>query len=166
MSDFDLEAFRKAKWQDREEDVLLPGLAEAGFAQGAEASDEEAKVAFRVRGLTASELARAEQEADNSKLLLDVAEKLTGAQAEKVQALVDGLGLGEATPRVLVRKISHVHMGVIDPKLKLQDVVLLADCFPIEFGMLATRIYDLTGRGRVAQVKRKPSGKTPVSNPA
>jgi len=165
---FDLDAFRKAKLVAREQDFPLPGLAEAGL--GVREPDAETgklpPVVFRVRGLTAEELSKAEQEADNSRLMISVSEKLVGAESEKVQAILDALGMSDATPAALRRKMCHVQCGVVDPELTLQDVVKLADGFPIEFGLLAKEIYDLTGKGKIAQVKRKPSGATPASKQA
>lgn len=163
MSNFDLGAFRKAKFTPREEDVPLAELAEAGLAESGEAGKKPAEVVFRVRGLTAQELAKADEEADSSQLLAKVAERLAGSEAEKVQALVDGLGLGQGTPKTLAKKIAHVQMGVIDPEMKVTDVAKLADAFPMEFTKLANRIYGLTGKGKVAQVKRKPSGSKATS---
>lgn len=165
---FDLNAFRKAKLSTREEDVPLPGLAEAGFSDQ-EPDPETGKfppVVFRVRGLTAEELAKARTEADNSKLLISVSERLVGSESEKVEAILDALGMSSATPQSLRLKICHVTHGVVDPELTQQDVVKLADGYPVEFGILAERIYDLTGQGKVAKVKRKPSGPTPESKPA
>ena len=168
MSDFDLAAFRKAKFQQREEDVPLSGLTAAGFG-GYDGEGDEATpklVVFRVRGLTSQELAKAEQEAENSQVLVKVAERLAGSEAEKVQALMDGLGLGDETPKALAKKLAHVQMAVVSEDLKLQDVVRIADAFPMDFLELSNQIYNLTGKGKVAQVKRKPSGKTQTSKPA
>ena len=168
MSDFDLAAFRKAKFQARVEDCPLPGLTSAGFA-GYDGEGDNAKpkpVVFRVRGLTAQELAKAEQEADNSKLLAKVAEKLAGTDSERAQALLDGLGLGDDTPQALAKKLVHVQLAVVEPELKLQDVVRIADAYPTDFLELSNQVYMLTGRGKVAQVKPKPSGKTQASKPA
>lgn len=168
MSNFDLAAFRRAKFQPREQAVPLAGLTAAGFG-GYEGEGDQAQpvpVVFKVRGLTADELARADQEADNSKLLVKVAERLAGSEAEKAQALLDGLGLGTETPQALAKKLAHVQMGVVEPLLKIQDVVRLADAYPTDFLELSNHIYALTGQGKVAQVKRKPSGKTAASRPA
>ncbi len=165
---FDLDAFRKAKLSTREEDVPLPGLAAAGFS--GEAPDPETgkapPVVFRVRGLTAEELAKARTEADNSKLLISVSERLVGSESEKVQAILDALGMGSATPASLRLKICHVTHGVVEPALTQQDVVKLADGYPVEFGILAERIYDLTVQGKIAKVKPKPSGSTTESKQA
>ncbi len=168
MSNFDLDAFRKAKFQAREQEVPLPGLTSGGFG-GYEGEGDDAQpvpVVFKVRGLTADELARADQEADNSKLLVKVAERLAGSEAEKAQALLDGLGLGDDTPQALAKKLAHVQMAVVEPQLKIQDVVRIADAYPTDFLELSSQIYSLTGQGKVAQVKRKPSGKTQASKQA
>lgn len=168
MSNFDLAAFRKAKFQPREQDVPLAGLTAGGFG-GYEGEGNDAKpvpVVFKVRGLTADELARADQEADNSKLLVKVAERLAGSEAEKAQALLDGLGLGDDTPQALAKKLAHVQMAVVEPQLKIQDVVRIADAYPTDFLELSNQIYSLTGQGKVAQVKRRPSGKTRASKTA
>jgi len=168
VSNFDLAAFRKAKFQERAEDVPLSGLTAAGFG-GYEGEGDDAKpkqVVYRVRGLTAQELAKADQEADNSKVLLKVAEQLAGTESERAQGLLSGLGLGDDTPKALAKKLSHVQMAVVSPQLKIQDVVRIADAFPMDFLELSVHIYDLTGQGKVAQVKRKPSGKTQTSRQA
>lgn len=168
MSNFDLAAFRKAKFQPREEDVPLAGLTAAGFG-GYEGEGNDAQpvpVVFKVRGLTAEELARADQEADNSKLLVKVAERLAGSESERAQALMDGLGLGDGTPQALAKKLAHAQLAVVSPALKIQDVVRIADAYPMDFLELTNHIYNLTGQGKVAQVKRKPSGKSQASKPA
>ena len=168
MSNFDLANFRKAKFQERVEDVPLSGLTASGFA-GYEGEGEEAKalpVVFQVRGLTAEELAKADQEADNSKVLLQVAERLAGTESERAKGLLEGLGLGDGTPKALAKKLSHVQMAVLKPSLKIQDVVRIADAYPMDFLELTVRIYNLTGQGKVAHVKRKPSGKNQTSKPA
>lgn len=168
MSNFDLAAFRKAKFQPREQDVPLAGLTAGGFG-GYEGEGDQAQpvpVVFKVRGLTADELARAEQQADNAKLLVKVAEGLAGSEAERSRALLEGLGLGDDTPKALAQKLAHVQMAVIEPTLKIQDVVRIADAYPTDFLEIYTHIYHLTGKGKVAQVKRKPSGKTRASRQA
>lgn len=168
MSNFDLANFRKAKFQERVEDVPLSGLTASGFG-GYEGEGDTAKpipVVFRVRGLTSEELANADQQADNSKLLAKMAEKLAGTEAEKVEALMEGLGLGGKTPQALAKKLAHVQMAVVEPELKHQDVVRIADAFPTDFLELSNQIYGLTGKGKVAAVKRKPSGKSRTSKPA
>jgi len=152
----DLKAFRKAEFKQREMEITLEALAAAGFGDGK----------LNLRGLTAHELAEAEESADKSKMLMGVAEKLAGASKDKLEGLMDGLGLSGDVPQTLARKLCHVQVGVMEPEMDLGDVSKLAETFPIEFGQIASHIYTLTGKGQVAQVKRKPSGKSPASKPA
>lgn len=50
--------------------------------------------------------------------------------------------------------------------MELADVAKMAETFPVEFSIMANKIMELTGKGQQAQVKPKPSGKTPASKPA
>lgn len=152
----DLDAFRKASFSPREDEVTLSALAEAGFGDGV----------ITVRGLTARELSEAEDASTKGKLLTDLVERLAGGSKEKVGALLEGIGFNQDVPASLAKKLSHVQMGMVEPKMELADVVKLGEAFPIEFGIIANKIYELTGKGQVAQVKRKPSGKTRASRQA
>lgn len=152
----DIKALRKAKFSQREEEITLTALADAGMGDGI----------VRVRGLTAHQLAEAEEAATKGRLVSDLVEKLAGSGREKVDALLEGIGFNQDVPASLAKKLSHVQMGVVEPELQLEDVVKLAEAFPIEFGQLANKIYELTGKGQVAQVKRQPSGGGQTSKPA
>lgn len=153
----DLKGFQKAQFVPREKEVTLDALKEAGFGDGV----------VKIRGLTSAELAQAEEEADRSKVLIGVAEKLAGTSKEKLEGLMDGLGLGNGeVPQALAKKLCHVRSGVIEPEMGLDDVIKLAEAFPVEFGQLSNGIYELTGKGQTAQVKQKPSGGKATSKPA
>lgn len=153
---FDLEAFRKARFSTREDTITLPELEKAGFGDGV----------LRLRGLTAEDIARANEAADRSKVLVGLVDKLAGGPKEKVAAILEGIGFGENVPVTLAKRIQHVLMGVIEPELTQEDVVRFADAYPIEFNQVAQKILELTGLGKVAEVKRKPSGKTRASRTA
>jgi len=153
----DLKGFQKAQFSPRETEFTLGALKEAGFGDGV----------VKIRGLTSAELAEAEEESDRSKVLMGVAEKLAGTSKDKLAGLLDGLGLGsDQVPQALAKKLCHVRSAVIEPEMGMDDVVKLAETFPIEFGELARAIYGLTGKGQVAQVKQKPSGKKAASKQA
>lgn len=152
----DIKAFQKAKFVPRETEVTLEGLAEAGFGDG--------KVI--VRGLTACEIAEAEESASKGKLLSDLVERLAGAGKEKVSALMDGIGYHEDTPAALAKRMEHVRLATVSPKMDLADIAKLGEVFPVEFSIMANKIMELTGKGQQAQVKQKPSGKTQASKPA
>lgn len=153
---FDLEIFRKAKFSTREEVIHLPELEAAGFGDGK----------ITVRGLSAEDIARANEASDRSKALVGLVDKLAGSQKEKVDALLEGIGYGKDVPSSLAKRIQHVMYGVVEPKMEQQDVVRFADAYPIEFAQVANKTLELTGQGKVAEVKRKPSGKKPASKPA
>lgn len=151
----DLKAFRKAEFVPRETEVTLEALAEAGLGDGV----------VKVRGLTAHELAAAEESASKGKMLADLVEKLAGSGKERVDALMDGIGFHQDVPASLAKRLEQVRAGVIEPEMELADVVKLAEKFPIEFGILANKILELTGKGQAAQVKQKPSGGVRKSKP-
>lgn len=152
----DVKALRKTKFTPREDEVTLSALEKAGLGDGV----------VKVRGLTAHQLAEAEEASSKSRMLTDLMEKLVGSEKEKVAALLEGIGFGQDVPASLAKKLSHVQMGVVEPEMALEDVVKLAEVYPIEFGMLANKIYELTGKGQIAQVKRQPSGGKQTSRPA
>lgn len=152
----DLKAFQNAEFVPRETEVTLDALKEAGFGDGV----------VKVRGLTAHELATAEESASKGKLLSDLVEKLAGAGKEKVGALMDGIGFHQDVPASLAKRLEHVRLATVEPQMELADVVKLAEAFPVEFSIMANKIMELTGKGQQAQVKRKPSGTKPASKPA
>lgn len=152
----DLEKFRKADFKPRDTDVSLDALKEAGFGDGV----------VKLRGLTAHELAQAEESASKGKLLSDLVERLAGGGQEKVSALMDGIGFHQDVPAALAKRMEHVRMGTIEPEMELADVAKLAEVFPIEFTIIANKIMELTGKGQIAQVKRRPSGAGKTSKPA
>jgi len=152
----DVKALRKTKFSPREMDVTLAALAEAGLGDGV----------VKVRGLTAHQLAEAEEAANKGRMVSELVEKLAGSEKDKVDALLEGIGFGQDVPASLAKKLAHVQMGVVDPEMQMEDVVKMAEVYPIEFGQLANKIYELTGKGQVAQVKRRPSGDDQTSSPA
>lgn len=152
----DLNAFRSAEFIPREASITLDALAEAGMGDGV----------VKVRGLTAHELAAAEESASKGKLLSDLVERLAGSGKEKVGALMDGIGYHQDVPAALAKRLEHVRLATVEPAMELADVVKLAETFPIEFTIMANKIMELTGKGQQAQVKRKPSGGKRASKPA
>jgi hypothetical protein len=148
---FDLNAFRQAEFKPRETEIEFSALADFGGT-------------FKVRGLTATEIAQADEAAQKGKLLSDLVEELAGsAGKKKAAALLEGVGVSDDVPALLAKRYEHVCMGVVEPKMDLADVVKLGDAFPIEFSQLANKILELTGQGQVADVKPRGSTKEPTS---
>lgn len=147
---FDLKAFRNAQFKPREAELEFSALADFGGK-------------FVVRGLTATEIARADEAAQKGKLLSDIVEKLAGAAGkQKAAALLEGVGISDDVPALLAKRLEHVVYGVVEPKLEHADVALLANAFPIEFSTIANKILELTGQGQIADVKRRGSTKEPT----
>lgn len=156
MAGFDLKAFQKAQFVPRETEVTLDALVEAGFGDGV----------VKVRGLTAHELAEAEESASKGRLLSDLVERLSGSGKDKVGALMDGIGYHQDVPASLAKRLEHVRLGTVQPEMDLADIAKLAEVFPVEFSIMANKILELTGKGQQAQVKRKPSGVKQASKQA
>lgn len=151
---FDLDKFRSAEFTPREAEIKFSALSSQGFGDGV----------FKVRGLTAEEIAKADESATTGKLLSDVVEKLAGsAGKEKAAALLEGVGISKNVPELLKKRLEHVCLGSVEPKLELADAVKLGEAFPIEFSQIANKILELTGQGQIADVKRRGSTKGPTS---
>lgn len=150
---FDIKQFENTSFQTRQEAVELPALA--GFF-----GDEE-KPEWTVRGLTHAELARAEEAIASTKDVEALVSAMAGKSKEKADAITGLLGVtGDDVPRETKKRVEHLVMASVNPAIEHSVAVKLAECFPIEFGLLSNKILQLTGLGKVqAQVKQKPSGK-------
>lgn len=147
---FDLGAFRKADFKPREAELNCSALSAFGGT-------------FKVRGLTALEIAQADESAQKGKLLSELVEKLAGSSGKKkAAALLEGVGISDDVPALLAKRYEHVCMGCIEPKLELADVVKLGEAYPVEFSQIANKILELTGQGQVADVKPQGSTKEPI----
>ena len=150
MSEFNVEKFTKARFEHRTERVEVPALAEF-FTP-----DDDGKVdaAFTVRGLTFEELARAENQADNTDTVRKLLEQFSSSNATaKSAALADALGYGEDVPRQQVIRKAHLVIGSVEPPIDEEMAVKLANTFPIEFKQLTNKILELTGKGQVTPGK-------------
>lgn len=146
----DLAKFRKTEFKPREKELELAALKAAGFGDGL----------IKVRGLTAQEIAEADEASTKGKLASDLVEKLAGAQGKaRAAALLEGIGISGDVPALLAKRYEHVRIGTVEPALELADVVKLADVFPIEFSQIANTILELTGQGQEAAAKPRGSGK-------
>lgn len=139
----DLQRFLQAALQPRQASIDVPLLA-PWFG--------DAEPVWVVRGLTAAELARAEEAArghlENVRAMIDA---LTGDAADKAAAFRRGLGLSETdVPADISRRIEMLAAGSVQPVLGAanRDVaVKLAEAFPGVFYALTNAIINLTGQG-------------------
>jgi hypothetical protein len=155
---FELQAFLSAALQPRQQRVLVPELAQ-WFAPGAEA-------VWVVRGLTAAELARANQAAEHglSNVRALVA-ALAGEAAGKAATIRKALGLSdEDVPADISRRIEMLAAGSVSPALGADNrdvAVKLAEAYATRFYELTNIILNLTGQGSEPG-KAQRSGPTPA----
>jgi hypothetical protein len=148
--------FGSAKFVPRTERVKVAALQD-WFDEG-EAPE------FEVRGLTAAELAKSNEATDNSEKIKAILEALTTNNKQKTKSAFTSLfGLGEDTPVEVMKRITMLTMGSVEPELDERTVVKLAENYPIEFYQLTNKITELTGLGSVLEGKSQPSGATPES---
>jgi hypothetical protein len=153
----DIQKFLNAALTPRTEEVPAPELA-AWFPEGA-------APVWVVRGLTAAEMGRAREAAeegrsDNVRALVSA---LAGA-GDKVTAIRKAFGLAdEDVPADVSRRIEMLAAGTIAPALGeggREVAVKLSETYPTLFYNLTNRIIVLTGQGsEVGKPKR--SGVTP-----
>jgi len=153
----DLQKFINANFANREASVAVPALAEF-FPDGCDP-------VWTVRGLTAAEMARANEAISSHAAIKKVVEAIA-AGADKAKTVMDTLGLtGDEVPADISRRIEMLAAGSVWPALGAdhRDVaVRLAESFPVVFFELTNKILELTGQG--AEVgKRKPSGSSRTS---
>ena len=149
---FDANAFEKADFDYRYEKVEVKVMKD--FFPAGE------KPIFKVRNLTADEVARTNKATDNRKVAESLIKALAAMDTEgMVEALKSKLGYGEEVDDEVERRIELIIYGTVEPKLPRELVVKMGNVFPTAFYLLSNRITDLTGDGQVMG-KPKPSGKT------
>lgn len=153
----DLQRFLNAALSPREASIEVPELAE-WFGEGEPA-------VWVVRGLTAAEMGRAREAAEEGRA--DNVRALVAAMAgggDKVSAIRKAFGLGDDdVPADVSRRIEMLAAGSVSPALGSDNrevAVKVAEAFPTVFYNLTNQILALTGQGAELG-KPKRSGKTP-----
>ena len=150
--------FMKQEYHPREGGGLVTALSDY-FEEGKTPE-------YKVRGLTATELAQADLTAEKDKNVMGLVEALAGgAGKEKVAAVQKALGFdSEDVPEELAKKLEYVVLGSVDPVITLPIAVKMAEVAPVEFLAISRQILVLTGQGHVPG-KQKPSGEETTSEP-
>jgi hypothetical protein len=160
---FNTQKFGAAKFAPRTDVVSVADSPLVEFFEG------DSEPVFTVRGLTATELAIAnEAQIKNAKIgvILD-AITAGGQNAEQVKQIRESIGItNEKTPGQIAKGLEMVVMGCVEPEVPLNLAVKIAEVAPIEFNKLVIAITKLTGQGSEAQVKPKPSGRKKRSKAA
>ncbi len=136
---FDLDKYRSERRTPRTEEVKVPQLAPY-FA--------EAKPVFVVRGLSAAELGRAKEAAQQQRDVAGMAAALIGGDTAAKAAALAELTQGPEVPDDICQRIEMLRAGCMSPVLQHSDAVLISEDFPVEFYQLSNTILRLTGAGR------------------
>lgn len=140
----DLQKFLNAALQPRQQTVDVPEL-QTWFPA-------DAAPIWTVRGLTAAELARANQAAETGlENVRAMIAALAGTGTDKSGAIRQAMGLSdEDVPADISRRIEMLTAGSVSPALgpNQRDVaVKLAEAFPGLFYKLTNIVINLTGQG-------------------
>lgn len=138
---FDADRLKRCVFKPRTETIPIAPLAKL-FGDGE-------KPEFIVRGLTGEEYAHCIQAAKGySQMEQIVAGILSGAAADKVEAIRKALGLGDDLPEDYARRIEFLIIGCVEPSgLDRESVVKIAAIAPIEFMWLTNSVMKLSGEG-------------------
>jgi len=156
---FDLNAFRQAKCERRQEKVSLPSLAQF-FADGEEPE-------FTLQMLTSEELHRSDNSIQAAPAVMEFLKRISSSNdKDKAEMAAEALGIiaDDDVPATLKKQLEIVRFGVANPQLDLQDAVKIAAFYPVTFRHIWRSIAALTDQEAVvAMVKRHPSGKGKTS---
>lgn len=142
---FNSDKFTGTKYKDRTCDVPVPEL-KAFFDDGEEP-------VWTVKGLTASEIAKANDEVANNYDLLTIVSSLASTLAsDKSEAIKELVGVSEGkTPNDIVKRISQLMSGSVSPTCTREMAVKLGENFSITFFKLSNKILELSGQGRLGE---------------
>ncbi|MBF0590286.1 MAG: hypothetical protein HQL53_14290 [Magnetococcales bacterium] len=152
---FDLNRFRETEFNHRTDTISVPNL-KAFFG-------EKEEPVWKVRNLSAAELASIEAEIARNRSVRQAADLAEGeGQTEQnLDALKTLLGIiPDSVPDHHVGRLVAVELASIEPKVTRRDAVLLAERFANDFTRIYESIQQLTLMG--AEEKKSPSsGETP-----
>lgn len=147
---FDLKAFMRQEYSPREGDVPVPALRDY-FPEGAEA-------VWRVRGLTADEIARCNEAGDRNRKVEAIVEALAAENRNDITAGIKKmLGIGSDVHGEVAKRLEQCVTASVNPRIPLEAAVKLATVAPVEFYAITNKILELSGQGQVPG-KSKPSG--------
>lgn len=118
---------------------------------------------WRVRGLSANELAKVEQ-ADRRAAIAEAlsAAIASGAAREIADGVRDLLGRSAAIEEVYARQIEILVLGSVDPVVDHALAARLGEMAPVTFKALVNAILAATGQGATAPKKPAASTETPA----
>ena len=140
MPEFNLEDFRAAKFERRTKKMPVPEL-KPFFPKKTKISE----MIWTIQNLTGEELYRMRESVErNIDLEKTVSALATGQKAEVIK---DALGLSGKTPDEMVRRLSVLVYGSVEPKIDRPDAVKIAEEYSLVFDRLTQEIMVLSGHG-------------------
>lgn len=146
---FDLDKFMGTTLLARTKEIRVDSMAE--FFDG--------PAVLTVRGLTATEIALANEEKEKYARLDTLAKAIAAKNVEEVRA---ALGLGDDLPGDVARRIEVMIHGVVEPKIARDVAIKIGDAFPVDFYAITNEILALSGQGKSTE-KPMPSGSETIS---
>ncbi len=147
MGGFDLKKFQSTQFVPRTEAVKVPDLKDF-FPDGGEP-------VWTVRGLTGQELGVVNETAQRNKKLTAILEGLiSNKNTENAAAIKKLIGADGDVTEDVAKRLEIFRIGSVDPEVDMPDAVKFCTVWPIEFSIITSAIYKLTGQGHEA--KKKP----------
>lgn len=146
---FDRDRFMSAPLMARMKEIRVDAMAE--YFDG--------PPVITVRGLTASEIALANEEKEKYARLDTIAKAIAGKNVDEVRA---ALGLGDDVPGDIARRIEVMIHGAVEPPIARDMAIKIGDAFPIEFYAITNEILALSAQGKTLE-KPAPSGNAMTS---
>jgi hypothetical protein len=156
---FDLEAFRRAEFAPRTKRIAVQSEALAAFFP------EGVTPEWEIKTLDASELNRALNAKENHKKIREVLDAIESG-SDVTAALRREMGLDQATPAEVAKRMELLVAGSVEPKINLADAVKIARVAVVDFTFITNEITKLTGMGYdyakpPAVLPETPSSETP-----
>ena len=162
----DIESYFDQEFDDPTGIVPMPPQMAEFFAAAGTPVDE---CVFKVRGLTANDLAIIQERMETRKKIQEqlakAASKNLISEAKADAARVFFEILDEKINPTFALQIHQVHAGCVSPKLPEQAIAKFGMKHAVEFKAVWLKIMELTGIGSSAKKKPSPSGEIQESEP-
>jgi len=140
MPKFNLENFRSTEFERRTKKMPVPEL-KPFFPEKTKRAD----MVWVVQNMSGEELYRMRESVErNIDLEKTVSALATGQKAEVIK---DALGLSGKTPDEMVRRLSVLVFGSVEPAIERADAVKIAEEYSLVFDRLTQEIMVLSGQG-------------------
>lgn len=137
---FDVNKFNNSPLEKRTDNLEVPELKEF--------FDDDENPVWIVRALSGSEIARAQESGDRSKMIGTIVDAMSaGTAKDKQEAVKKIFGVGDDVPDEIAKRIQHLMYGSVSPVIDRTASVRIFEFYPINGFQLTNRILELTGEG-------------------